>query len=68
MGFEKVVLDKVAEVVKADNLAEFFNGTLSVICSDKEAKQIAKKLTNELQTKIQVNRDGSYGYLFDFVV
>lgn len=67
MGFEKVVLDKVAEVVKADNLASFFCGTLSVICNERDALKIANKLTKELDTKIQVNKDGSYGYLFDFV-
>ena len=67
MAFEKVVLDKVAKIVKQDNLAEFFCGTLSVICTESEAKKIAKKLTKDLKTKVQVSRDGSYGYLFDFV-
>jgi hypothetical protein len=67
MGFEKVVLDTVAKIVKADNLAGFFCGTLSVICNEQEANQIAKRLTKDLQTKIQISRDGSYGYLFDFV-
>ena len=67
MGFEKVVLEKVAEVVKADNLACFFCGTLSVICNESEALKIVNKLSRELDTKIQVNKDGSYGYLFDFV-
>lgn len=67
MGFETVVLEKVAKVVKADNLAEFFCGTLSVVCTAAEANRIAKKLTKELNTKIQISQDGSYGYLFDFV-
>lgn len=67
MGFETVVLEKVAKVVKADNMAEFFCGTLSVVCTETEAKRIAQKLTKELNTKIQISPDGSYGYLFDFV-
>ena len=32
-----------------------------------EAKKIAKKLSKDLMTKVQISRDGSYGYLFDFV-
>ena len=67
MGFETVVLEKVAKVVKSDNLAGFFCGTLSVVCTAAEANRIAKKLTKELNTKIQISQDGSYGYLFDFV-
>lgn len=67
MGFEKVVLDKVAEVLDSDRQAEFFCGSLSVICNEKEARKIVAKLTRELNTKVQVNKDGSYGYVFDFV-
>jgi hypothetical protein len=67
MGFEKVVLDKVAKIVKSDNLAGFYCGTLSVVCTAAEANRIAKKLSKELDTKIQISPDGSYGYLFDFV-
>jgi hypothetical protein len=67
MGFEKIVLEKVAEIVKRDNAAEFFCGTLSVICTSAEANKIAKKISNDLGTKIQISPDGSYGYLFDFV-
>jgi hypothetical protein len=67
MGFETVVLDKVATIVKSDNLASFFCGTLCVVCTAAEANRIVKKLTKELNTKIQISPDGSYGYLFDFV-
>lgn len=67
MAFEKVVLDKVAEVVKADNLASFFCGSLSVICTEREALKIVNKLSKELDTKVQISKDGSYGYIFDFV-
>ena len=66
MGFEKIVLEKVAEIVKRDNAAEFFCGSLSVICNEAEARKIYHRLTKD-QYKIQVSPDGSYGYLFDFV-
>jgi hypothetical protein len=67
MGFEEEVLDKVEQIVKGDNLASFFCGTLSVVCTAAEANRIAKKLSKDLGTKIQISPDGSYGYLFDFV-
>ena len=67
MGFETVVLNKVSEVVKNDRMAEFFCGTLSVVCTAAEANRIARKLTKELNIGIQISPDGSYGYLFDFV-
>jgi hypothetical protein len=66
MGFEKIVLEKVAEIVKRDNAAEFFCGSLSVICNEAEARKIYHRLTKD-QYKIQVSPDGSYGYIFDFV-
>ena len=67
MGFEKQVLDVVAKVVENDRMASFFCGTLSVVCTAAEANRIAQKLTKELNTRIQISEDGSYGYLFDFV-
>jgi hypothetical protein len=66
MGFETVVLDKVAKVLKSDNQAEFFCGTLSVICTSTEAKKILRKLNQDYDNKVQLSPDGSYGYLFDF--
>jgi hypothetical protein len=67
MGFEKVVLEKVAKIVKADNRAGFFYGTLSVICDEAEAKKILRKLNKDYNNKVQCSPDGSYGYNFDFV-
>jgi hypothetical protein len=66
MGFETVVLDKVATVLKSDNQAEFFCGTLSVICNQADAKKILRKLNRDYDNKVQMNPDGSYGYTFDF--
>ena len=68
MGFETVVLNKVAEVLKSDNAASFFCGSLSVICTEAEARKVFHKLSKDYGVgKVQISRDGSYGYLFDFV-
>ena len=67
MGFEAVVLEKVATVLKADNLATFFCGTLSVVCNEHEANKVLVKLNRDYNNRVQMSRDGSYGYLFDFV-
>jgi len=66
MGFEKVILEKVAEVLKSDNKAAFFCGSLSVICDEADARKIQRRLTRD-RYKVEVNPDGSYGYIFDFV-
>ena len=66
MGFEKVILEKVAEVLKSDKQAGFFCGTLNVICNEAEARKIQHRLTKD-RYKVEVNLDGSYGYNFDFV-
>lgn len=68
MGFETVVLDKVANVLKSDNVASFFCGSLSVICTEAQARRVFHKLSKDYGLgKVQINRDGSYGYIFDFV-
>ena len=67
MGFEKVVLEKVATVLKSDNLACFFCGTLSVVCKEREAYKVLDVLNKDYNNKVQMSKDGSYGYLFDFV-
>jgi hypothetical protein len=67
MGFETVVLNKVEKILKNDNAASFFCGTLSVICSEAEAKKVLARLNKDYSNKVQMSRDGSYGYLFDFI-
>ena len=67
MAFEKIVLEKVAKIMKRDNTAGFFCGTLSVICDEADAKKILRKLNKDYNNKVQMSVDGSYGYLFDFV-
>ena len=67
MGFEAVVLEKVAKVLKQDNLACFFCGSLSVVCNEREANKVLVTLNRDYNNKVQMSKDGSYGYLFDFV-
>jgi hypothetical protein len=67
MGFETVVLNKVEQILKNDNAASFFCGTLSVICSEAEAKKVLARLNKDYSNNVQMSRDGSYGYLFDFI-
>lgn len=68
MGFETVVLNKVAEVLKSDNAASFFCGSLSVICTEAEARKVFHKLSKDYGVgKVQISRDGSYGFIIDFV-
>lgn len=68
MGFETVVLDKVAKIVKQDNLAEFYSGTLFVACNEKQARSIFHKLSKDYGLgKIQISRAAPHEYSFDFV-
>lgn len=68
MGLEKDVLAKVAKIVKSDNLAEFYAGTLFVECNEKEARSIFHKLSTDFGLgKIQISRAAPHEYSFDFV-
>lgn len=68
MGFEAVVLEKVQKVLGQDNAASFFCGSLSVICNEAEARKVFHKLSKDYGLgKVQISKDGSYGYIFDFV-
>jgi hypothetical protein len=67
MGFEKVVLDKVAKVLKDEHAASFFCGSLSVICNEREAHKVLTILNRDFDNKVEMSPDGSYGYIFDFV-
>jgi hypothetical protein len=56
MAFEKIVLDKVAKVLKDDNRAAFICGTLFVECSEVEARKVFHKLSKDYGLgKIQVS-------------
>ena len=47
MAFEKIVLDKVAKLLKDDNRALFICGTLFVECSEVEARKLFRKLSKD---------------------
>jgi hypothetical protein len=56
MAFEKIVLDKVAKVLKDDNRASFTCGTLFVECSEAEARKLFHKLSKDYGLgKVQVS-------------
>jgi hypothetical protein len=67
MVFENAVLEKVATVLESSNQASFFCGSLCVICNIAEAKKVLRKLNQDYNNKVQMSRDGSYGYIFDFI-
>jgi hypothetical protein len=69
MGFETVVLAKVAKVLKSDNRASFTYGSLFVNCTPKEAAKIETilfKVTNGgiIVTAQKKNTDE---FSFDFI-
>jgi len=66
MGFEKVVLDKVAKIVESNKLAEFYSGTLFVMCNEGEAKRIVRMLKKDFRSNISVSRAAPHEYAFDF--
>ena len=68
MGFEKVVLNQVAEVLQNDNSASFCSGTLFVNCSAREAARIETALSEVTHGGIVVSPIGQTGeFAFDFV-
>ena len=69
MGFETVVLTKVANVLGTDNQASFSYGTLFVDCTEPEARKVFHKLSKDFGLgKVQISKsDKSPEYAFDFV-
>ena len=66
MGFEKIVLAKVAKVLKQDRQAYFVNGTLFVLASESDARQVFSKLFKDYNGNVEVSLVG-HEYAFDFV-
>ena len=66
MGFEKVVLAEVANVLNADDKASFTNGTLFVECSIAEAVKIETALIESLRCGIIFSRVGNES-AYDFI-
>ena len=59
MGFEKVVLDKVAKVLNTDQEAYFFNYTLFVTAPESEARKVFSMLCKEYDWKVQVHKSAT---------
>lgn len=66
MGFEKIVLDKVAKVLEQDRQAYFVNGTLFVIASEPDARRVFSMLFKDYNGNVEVSLVG-HEYAMDFV-
>jgi hypothetical protein len=69
MGFETVVLTKVADVLGTDNAAQFMYGSLFVECSEDEARKVFHRLSKDYGLgKVKISKsERSPEYAFDFV-
>jgi predicted kinase len=67
MAFEKIVLDKVAKVLKQDRQAGFRNGTLFVWAAESDARRVFSMLCKEYNWKVQVSRVSEQEFAYDFV-
>ena len=67
MGFETVVLAKVAKVLKSDNCASFTSGTLFVQAAEKDARRVFSMLCKEYDFKVQPSKVGPCEFAYDFV-
>jgi hypothetical protein len=66
MTFEKIVLDKVATVLKQERQAYFYNGTLFVQAPESDARRVFSMLFKDYNGRVQVSMVG-YEYAYDFV-
>ena len=68
MGFETVVLTKVADVLGTDNQASFSYGTLFVECTEEESRKVFARLSKDMFGKVLVSKGKtSPEYAFDFI-
>jgi hypothetical protein len=66
MAFEKTVLNKVAQVLKQDGQAYFYNGTLFLTAKESDARRVFSVLFRDYDHKVQVSLAG-HEYAYDFV-
>jgi hypothetical protein len=66
MGFEKVVLTKVAEVLKQERQAYFCNGTLFVQAPESDARRVFSMLFKDYNGRVQVSVAMHGEYAYDF--
>jgi hypothetical protein len=67
MGFETVVLAKVAKVLKSDNQASFTCGTLFVETTERDARRVFSMLCKEYNFKVQPSKVSDNEFAYDFV-
>ena len=68
MGFEKAVLNTVAETIERDRSASFTCGTLFVACNEQEARRVFHSLSREFGLgKVQINGPIQGEFAYDFV-
>ena len=65
MGFEKVVLDKVAKVLKQDRQAYFAYGTLFVQAEEQQARRVFSMLCKDYNFKVKPSKVGDE-FAYDF--
>ena len=66
MGFETVVLDKVAKVLGASNAASFDYGTLFVVALPEDADKVFQMLSGDYPNRVEMNACGGE-FAYDFV-
>jgi predicted dinucleotide-binding enzyme len=68
MGFEKVVLNVVSEVLQKDNTASFTCGTLFVACDESDARSVFHRLSRDFGLgKVQIHGPIQGEFAYDFV-
>ena len=67
MAFEKIVLDKVAQILEQDRQAYFENGTLFVRASEPEARRVFSMLYRDYNGRVTVSWAADAGeFAYDF--
>jgi hypothetical protein len=66
MGFEKIVLDKVAKVLGQDRQAYFKNGTLFVCAAEPDARRVFSVLFKDYNQRVRPSRVGDDEFAYDF--
>ena len=65
MGFENVVLDKVAKVLGVDHAATFEFGTLFVMALPEDADKVFQMLSGDYPNRVEMNAcAGEFAYDF----
>ena len=68
MGFEKVVLNVVSEVLQKDDTASFTCGTLFVACDEGDARSVFHRLSRDFGLgKVQIYGPIQGEFAYDFV-